>query len=141
MKKTLPIFILALFVVGGGAFYGGMKYAENKTLSNKNFPTPVNFSPEERQQRFGQMNNRFGSGQNFVVGEIIARDDKSITVKLRDGGSKIIFFSGSAKITKSVAGSVDDLKIGETIMVSGTANQDGSVTAQTVQLRPNTPNS
>ncbi len=140
MKKTLPIFIIALFIVGGGSFYGGMKYAESKTPSNRNFPNFANLSPEERQQRFGQMGWRSGNGQNLVNGVIISKDDISVTVKLRDGGSKIVFFSESTKIMKSVEGLPGDLEVGENIMVSGTVNQDGSITAQTIQLRPNVVN-
>jgi len=75
-------------------------------------------------------------GANFIGGEIIAKDDKSVTVKLPDGGSKILFFSASTEITKSVAGSSEDLQIGQTISANGETNDDGSVNAKTIQLRP-----
>jgi len=146
MKKFLPIFIAIVIIVGGGSFYGGMKYAESKKSAagaRNGFANFGNLTPDQ-QQRFGQVGGtgRTGArlgGANVTSGEIISADDKSVTVKLPDGGSKIIFFSESTKITKSVDGSVADLTAGETIMANGTANQDGSITAETIQLRPIVP--
>ncbi len=145
IKKALPI-IIALIIVGGGAFYSGMKYSKSKCStenSANNSQGSQNLTPQERQQRFSQM----GGGQSrtsrqlgggAVNGEIISKDDQSITVKLRDGGSKIVFYSDSTGIEKSVAGSSNDLEVGKTVIINGSANQDGSVTAQSIQLRPDT---
>jgi len=125
MKKLIPIFIVILLVVAGGAFYGGMKYDQSKTASNL----------ATMRSRNGMTSNRAGGG--FVTGEIISKDDKSVTVKLRDGGSKIVFLSSSTEVTKSVSGTLVDLEVGKNISVNGTANSDGSITAQSIQLRPN----
>jgi len=149
MKKLIPIVIITAVVVGGGAFYGGMKYQESKTPQRPaagNFQNLQNLSPEERQQRLQELGTNAGgsragrtggqAGGGFTSGEIISRDDKSITVKLQDGGSKIVFLSDSTEVTKSAQGSLGDLTVGTQISVNGTANSDGSVTAQTIQLRP-----
>jgi len=133
MKKFLPLILIVIIGVGVGAFYGGMKYAESKTLSNR----------QQRMQQFGANFGGFrlgsGSGQRggsgFTAGEIIAKDDKSVTVKLQNGGSKIVFLSDSTEITKSAASALSDLEVGKNIIVNGTANSDGSITAQTIQLR------
>jgi len=138
MKKILVFGILVVAVlVGGGVFYGGMKYAQSKSKGNFQ-----NLSPEQ-QQKFKQMDaSGMGPGggtpgnSNFVSGEIISKDDKSITVKLRDGGSKIIFYSDATEVSKFVNGASSDLEVGKTVTADGKANQDGSVTAQSIQLRP-----
>ena len=142
MKKFLPAFIAIVIIVGGAAFYGGMKYGESKkNIGGRNgfadFKDFQNF-PSDGQGRLGVPGSKDG-GVNFTSGEIISADEQSVTVKLQNGGSKIIFFSDSTKITKTAEGAVADLTAGETIMVSGTANQDGSITAETIQLRPAVP--
>jgi len=142
--KKLILFIIVLIIVGAGAFWGGMKYQQNKISSQRTFFQ--NLSPEERQQRLQELGTNFGGfhlgpgssqrgGSGFIVGEIIAKDDKSVTVKLQNGGSKIVFLSNSTEITKSAAGTLSDLEIGKSVIVNGTANSDGSITAQTIQLR------
>lgn len=79
--------------------------------------------------------NRNGDG-SFTVGQIIAKDDKSITIKSNDGSSKIVFFSDSTTIGKTTQGSATDLNNEENVMVNGQANPDGSITAQSIQIRP-----
>jgi len=143
MKKLLPI-IIALIIVGGGAFYGGIKYSQSKTsfgdFSRQNFQ---NLSEEQRQELFqGNIGEAFegrigrGSNGGFLNGEVIAKDEQSITLKMPDGGSKIIFFSASTQISKTTGGSVEDLEIGKQITVTGEENSDGSYTAQMIQLSP-----
>lgn len=134
MKKII-LFIIVLIIIGSGAFYGGMKYAQNKT--SRGFAQGV----EERQQLFQgsagqgfQTEMRRDAGLNFLRGAVIAKDEQSLTLKMPDGGSKIIFFSDSAEISKTIEGSVDDIEIGKQIIISGEENPDGSYTAKTVQL-------
>lgn len=137
--KKIALIIIAIIVAGGAAFYGGMKYQATTAANIQNL------SPEARRQMFqqaggidGGRNSGARAGGGFTTGEIIAKDDMSITIKFRDGGSKIIFVSATVEVTKSVKGSLSDLEIGKTVSVGGKQNADGSVTAETVQVRPNT---
>jgi len=146
MKKIIVI-IISLVVVGGGAFYGGMKYAESKSPQAGFARTDLqNLSPEERQQKFQELGDsgeigehvvrgQFGSGVGgrSLSGEIISRSEDSLTIKLIDGSTKIVFVSESTQITKSVKGNLIDLGEGEQIFIGGSENSDGSYTAKTIQ--------
>lgn len=137
MKKII-VPIVVLLVVAGGAFFGGMKYGESKNQIGSNSKGFQNFqnlgANASGTLPGGQLNNR--SGSNFVQGEIIAKDEKSITVKISDGGSKIIFYSDTTEVDKFTTGTPSDLEIGKTVSITGKTNDDGSITAQSIQLRP-----
>ena len=136
-KKNIIIIAVVAVVIGAVAFFGGMKYSEAKASQN---------ALAQRQQRMGagfggqgatggqRAGARAGSG--FVNGEIIAKDDKSLTIKMRDVGSKIVFLAGSTEVSKFAKGELSDLENGKNVMINGTANPDGSVVAQTIQIRP-----
>ena len=133
MKKTTLIItmIIVLSAVSGGAFYGGIQYNKNQTKN----------SFGQRMSGF-QQGDSIGlrAGGGMTAGEILSKDDKSIAIKLSSGGSKIIFFSDATTIGKFTNGSYSDLTVGESVTVSGATNTDGSITAQTIQIRPITAN-
>ncbi len=124
---------MVVVAVGGGAFYGGMKYAQSarQNLTGRNL---------NGQNMGANMGGAFrgarGNGAGFAGGEIIAKDDKSITIKLSDGGSKIVFYSDATKVGKFTDGALGDLQTGKTVTINGQTNPDGSITASTIQIRP-----
>lgn len=135
MKKIFIIGFVIIIIVGAGAFYGGMKYGQSRV--SQSFQNLRNtFSGG--QQSFGQAGanagNRLGQGNGFLNGEVLSKDDKSVTVKDRQGGSKIVFFSDSTIISKSTEGSSADLEVGKQILVTGSTNSDGSITAKNIQI-------
>lgn len=77
-----------------------------------------------------------GSGNTFADGRIIAMDAASLTLQLRNGSSQIVFYSTSTPILKLAAGSAADLVAQKEVMVTGTQNPDGSMTAQSIQIHP-----
>ena len=134
MNKTLLSILSVAVVVGAGAFYGGMKYDQSTAQANLS---------QMRANRTGGGDGgaRGGQGEGFTNGNVISKDDKSITVQMRTGGSKIVFFSGGTQIMKSIAGSLSDLAVGDQVTANGSANSDGSITAQSIQIRPAMPTS
>lgn len=120
-----------MIIVGVGSFYGGMKYQQRKLASLSQFAGTRTL--ENGQQRSNQNGARNGNGFRPVAGQILSMDSKSITVKMADGSSKIVILSDKTVYNKTQTGSLTDLKVGDSISVFGTANSDGSVTAQNVQ--------
>lgn len=125
INKTYLISIILAVILGAGGFFAGMKYQQSKSPRFGNFQGAGNGQFQQRAQGFRPVN-----------GEIISADDKSITVKLQDGSSKIVLLSDSATISKSADATKADLKVGEKVAAFGTENSDGSVTAQNIQLNP-----
>jgi len=152
MAKKLLSIIIVVIVVGAAAFYGGMKYTQSRTpggFLQADLGNLRNLSPEERQQKLqglgdsGALGERAirgqfdsGAGSRSLSGEIISQSEDSLTIKLADGSTKIVFVSESTQITKSVEGNLTDLGEGEQIFVGGSENSDGSYTAKTIQISP-----
>ena len=134
MNKNIIVGVIAgVLIIGGGSFYGGMKYAGANTSGNRNLAA----IGQAGQFRMGQNGMGIRSGQGLggvTAGQILSKDATSITVKLPDGGSKIVFLTASTTVTKSNTGSVNDLVVNENVVVNGSANSDGSINAQSIQL-------
>lgn len=136
-KNKIVVSVIGVIIIAA-SFYAGIKYDQSKNvaLSQVGENTQRSFNGGARQARTGQATGGPRNGGGFVSGEIVSKDDKSIVLKLRDGGSKIIFFSNTTQVMKSDSGSVSDLVVGEQVSTIGTANSDGSITAESVQIRP-----
>lgn len=137
MKKLsiqTPVLIAVAVVIMGGSFYGGMAYAKTSTKgSASSFRQGM---PNGITGRQGAVGARMGGAGGFTTGEVVSKNANGFTVKLRDGGSKIVITASSTAIGKMTQGSMDDVTDGTSVVVSGTSNSDGSITATTVQIRP-----
>jgi hypothetical protein len=80
------------------------------------------------------MGGRSGQGGD-TAGNIISKDATSITIGLRAGGSKIVFFSPATSISTTASGTPTDLLTGKQVVVQGTTNTDGGVNATSIQVR------
>lgn len=130
MNKNTMIAVVLIIVAGIAGFFGGIQYQKAQRASFGQFAGQGG----QFRQRFGQ------NGQNFrpVRGTVISFDDTGLTVKSPDGSSKIVIVSSSTAFMKSDTAAKSDIKTGDTVMVFGAQNSDGSVTAQQVQINPPT---
>jgi hypothetical protein len=136
--KYIAAVVASMLVIGSGAFYGGMQYEKSSgpRMRDRGQFGDGQFQPGENLRGSGSGGGQQFRGGGFTAGEIISRDDSSITIKMQDGSTKIVLVGSSADVMKTTEGSADDLAVGTHVTVAGTANSDGSMTAQSVQIRP-----
>ncbi len=76
-----------------------------------------------------------GAGGGFVSGQILSLSGDSMTIQLANGNSQVIFYSSSTSVIKPEPAPVSSLAPGTMVMIGGTTNSDGSLTAQSIQVR------
>jgi hypothetical protein len=132
MNKQIAIYAAIFIVAAGGGFMGGMKYQQSKTPASVAGRTGAGGAGG-----FGGGGRRFGgaNGGSFVNGQVLSKDNNSITVKNMAGGSQIVILGSSTQYRKAVDGTATDVIVGGAVTVTGTTNSDGSLTAQSVQIR------
>jgi len=124
---------------GGGVWYQGTQRVNNFRQGMGNFGA--------NQQQGGQriqnnQNGNWGNGQmgmrggNLVSGEVTAKDEKSITVKMNDGSSKIVVVGESTKYTISSEASASEVEVGTKVAVFGEMTNDGTTTATSIEVNP-----
>lgn len=133
-QKTIGIIIVVAVIIGGVAFWSGMKYQQSKKPAFGMGPAGQ-FSID-RSNANGNGTAERANLSRATIGDVLTKDDSSITIKLSDGSSKIILYSPTTVVNKMATGSVDDITVGESVTVMGTTNTDGSLTAQNIQIRP-----
>ncbi|HET8575221.1 MAG TPA: hypothetical protein VFM02_03580 [Candidatus Paceibacterota bacterium] len=135
MKYKIWVVVLAV-VVGGGLFYGGTVYGKSGGAVASSRSRFQQFSRGQfaSSSAMGNFGGRGGGG--MVAGQVLSSDSQGVTVKLPTGGTKLVFVSTSTKVSKTVDAAPSDLATGTNIVVQGTSNSDGSVTASTVEIRP-----
>ena len=137
MKNAKVIVPIILVLVGLGAgFFGGYQYKNYQlTKARGNFGA-LGANGQRYTGTRGMGANGAGMRGGAVSGSILSMDSKSITVKLTDGSTKIVLFSGSTTYSNTITAAQTDLKVGGQVAVFGAANSDGSVTATSIQINP-----
>ncbi len=144
-KNKKIVLIIVGIIVLVGVFYAGMSYGKSSSSVASSVTGAGIFTGQ-----FGA-NRGVGraAGGGLINGKIISKDADSITIQIMNinptsattatqSGSKIVFLDTSTPITKTTFGTISDLITGKEVLVTGTTNTDGSVTANSIQIRPQT---
>ncbi len=127
-NKTIGIAVVAL-VIGFGAGY--LIHPVSATQTAGGTSTRAGGS-------YGGIMRGGAAGGGFLSGTVATKDSGSITLNTRDGSSHVVLITPATSVSKSVTGALTDVSVGSTVIVSGTTNSDGSVSASLIQLRPAT---
>jgi hypothetical protein len=134
-KWQIAAVVVAVIAVGVGAFFGGHAWGASGSSDDSGQVAGGSNGPWGRGDGSMPPDGQGGrNGGNLVAGTIFSADESGITVKTSDGSTKIILVSGSTSISLTTAGSTSDLKTGANVVVSGTSNTDGTVTATNIRL-------
>jgi hypothetical protein len=139
--------VLLVVVIAGGSFYGGMVYGKNQ--AEQEFPAAEGFEgmPGAAGRR-GQFGGQFGTepGTNAgqlertqggsLFGEIQSIGDGEMTIVDQSGDQVTIYVTDTTLIQKQAEVTLADLAEGETVVISGSRGDDGSVTARMLQVSP-----
>ncbi|MEJ0054148.1 MAG: DUF5666 domain-containing protein [bacterium] len=127
MRKNVLYGIGIAVIALGIGFYSGIAYAGGHGPARGGM-APGNFA--------GGMRGGFAGRSGLVSGTVLSKDAGSITIRMMNGSTRIVLTSASTTVAKSAPGSLADVAAGENVSVSGTANSDGSLTADSLELRP-----
>jgi hypothetical protein len=142
-KNTMLIVAVLLIIVAlGSGFFAGMQYQKSQNpfanagggqYANRNFGAGA-----AGGQGFAGRGTGAGGGQRFtpVRGQILSLGSNTLTVKQQDGTTKIVVIGTSTTFVNTQKAAISDLKTGDTVMVVGGANSDGSITASDIQINP-----
>ena len=136
---VLGVLVLVAAAAGGGYVYGTSvgRAQANQTrqrFAQERFGAQTNQTPGLRQTPpagfpGGQGGLRTGGG---IVGTIEAIEGDSLVVNTQEGRIRVRT-TDTTLIEKLASVTIKDLKAGEQVMVAGSRNDDGSITARSVQ--------
>lgn len=118
--------VVAIVAFGGGWYIGKAAAPAGRGAFTGAFTSST---------RGGFAGGTRGAGGGFVAGTVASIQGGSMTISLPNGNSEIVFYSSSTSVIKPSPASVSDLTPGTSVMIGGTSNSDGSLTAQSIQVR------
>ncbi len=128
-KKQLWMTVGIAALCAAAFFFVGMSYGKGTAA---NMAGGRGAFASSTRGGFGGARN---GGGGFVAGTIISTGNGSLTVQLPNGNSENVFYSSSTSIVKPSPAKASDLTTGAMVMIGGSTNSDGSVTASTIQIR------
>lgn len=129
----LGILLLVILAAGGG-FFAGTAVAQSRARQGffqRQFGGQGGqFQRPARTPQPGQGGGaRLGGG---IVGTIKTVEGDTLVITTQEGETQV-HATDTTLIEKYMTVAVGDLKVGERVVVSGSQNDDGSVTARTIQ--------
>ncbi|MFQ5886868.1 MAG: DUF5666 domain-containing protein [Anaerolineae bacterium] len=142
MKKTVVIIgvLLVIVAVGGGSFWAGMRVGENRIIQDpaRLFQQMRGEAGQFREQFPGMMGTPQPGKEGAplrggIRGTIEAVEGDTLVVSTEEGETRVQT-TDTTLIEKSMAVGVEDLEVGEQVVVSGSRNDDGSVIARSIRI-------
>lgn len=137
-KLTVIWVIIAVAALAGGFFWGKSVGATSTTAASRTgsgrFALGSSTAGFAGRTGFGVSG---AAGGGFAVGQVLSLGSDSLVLQLANGNSENVFFSSSTQVIVPQPAPISSVQTGTMVMVTGTTNSDGSVTASTIELRGN----
>ncbi len=137
--------VIVLVGVGAGAFYAGSKVGEQRVINNPalvfqqggfgqrgQFQFPAGTPGAGGQRAFQAPTGGAQGPGGGVMGTIEAIEGNTLTLST-DSTTIQVLTTDTTLIQKTMNVSPADLEVGEQVTVSGTENDDGSITARSIR--------
>ena len=124
------IMAVAILIIAGGAFWGGMAYQKSRQ------PTTLSRSGGPQGGGFG--GGQFNGANRPTFGQVSSINSTDMVVASRFGGNVTVQLDSNPTVTDGSgnSASVSDIQTGDTVIVQGSKNSDGSITAQSIRINP-----
>lgn len=139
MSKHTWVIIAIAIVFAGGGFWAGMTYAQSKLSPRGQFAGAAGSA----FGRTGANGARSFGGGGATAGTIISSGNGTLTIHLPNAtttgattGTKIVLYDSSTQVEEMQSVSTSNLSAGKNVIITGTPNSDGSITASSIQIRP-----
>ena len=150
MNRTLSIVLGSIVVLAliAGAFYGGTLYGKGQAEAAQAQARERIFSGSDTAAfpgaglagtpQPGMRGGFFGGGAagGGAFGQVEEINGDTLVVTGADGQRTTVKVTDTTLIEKYASVTVADMQPGETVIVSGSSNADGSITARSVQVAP-----
>ena len=140
-QKIVIACVITAVLAGGVGYVGGVKMSPLKrsVMFNSRSGQTMNLRNNNQNNQNGKgitnAPNMMGRG-GAITGEVIAKDNKSLTIKMSDGSSKIVIISDKTIYRMASESSLDKIEVGTKVATFGDSNSDGSTTATSIEINP-----
>ena len=144
MNRTVTIVlgIVVVLAVAAGSFYGGMVYGKNQAepafpvLGEEGQGQVVRgqFGMRPGGEAGGEVRQFLGRPDGMLFGEIQIIGDGELTDTDPNGEQITVYVADTTLIQKQAEVTLADLEEGETVIISGNRDDDGNITARSLQV-------
>jgi hypothetical protein len=141
MKKWIGIGLagVALAILAGvGGYFVGLARGESRAQESMMEFARDRMNPDGQQsflsstRQPGQIGQGRGFGQGGTMGTVASIEGDTMTLTTQDATVEIKV-TDTTLVQKTMSVALDQLEVGEQVTVSGTQNDDGSITARSIQ--------
>jgi len=141
---TIVLGVLVVVVIAAGSFYGGTVFGKNQ--AQPTFPVlgegeglprvRGQFGPPPGGQAGTESGQFTGRQGGMLFGEIQTIGSGALTVTDPSGQQITVYIADTTLIQKQATVTLADLEEGETVIISGNRDDDGNITARSLQVSP-----